>query len=78
MAIRTSPTLIDLASERPVRLSIFVLLPLLAVIAQFGNSYYNGLPVVYALAFAALMIAYAVAFVRHQLADLHLTRLYDR
>lgn len=59
----------------PVRMSLYVCVPLLLAVLQLANSLLTDLPVWVAAAFAVLMVSYAVMFTRYHVAQLRLEEL---
>ena len=77
MMFRRDSTFVTMARAYPLRTGIFTALPVIAVLAQFGNTYYHGFPILYAILFAVVILTVAVVFTQQQLAAYRLSRLHD-
>lgn len=73
MVDREDVTLWTAVRRSPVRTGVFVGLPLLLAVGQLLNALVTGFPLWVAVAFAAVMVAYAAMYVRlhHSRVRLH-------
>lgn len=67
--------ILDPFIDAPAGTLLLSVTPLALAVGQLANSYVNGLSPAVAVAFAAVMIAFAVAATRHHAAQLRLARL---
>ncbi|MXV61251.1 hypothetical protein GS429_04070 [Natronorubrum sp. JWXQ-INN-674] len=75
MSVRQSLSLIELFRATPAKSSLLALGPVTLAVGQLGNSYVNGVSPAVSIAFAAVMIAFAVVATRHHAAEYRLRRL---
>lgn len=72
MATKDDVTVSDMFRSAPVRSAMVSVLPLLLVLGQFANSYFNGLSIFASTAFALTVTLFAVLLTQHQLAEFRL------
>ncbi|MFB6136149.1 MAG: hypothetical protein ABEJ04_05275 [Halobacteriaceae archaeon] len=70
-------TLADLFRAAPVRTALLSIAPLLLAVAQGVNALWHGVSLVYAAAFALVMVGFAVGTTRHALSAFRLRSLED-
>lgn len=75
MSTRRSFTLVELFWDTPAKSSLLALGPLALALGQLGNSYVNGVSPTVSLAFAVVMVAFAVTALGHHAAEYRRRRL---
>ena len=75
MSGRYSLTFVELFRATPATSSLLTLAPLALALGQLGNSYVNGVSPVVSVAFAAVMVAFAVVAMGHHAAEHRIRRL---
>ncbi|MFD1565050.1 hypothetical protein ACFR99_16050 [Haloarchaeobius amylolyticus] len=75
MSGRRSLSFVELFRATPVTSSLLTLAPLTLALGQLGNSYVNGVSPAVSVAFAAVMVAFAVVAMGHHAAEHRIRRL---
>ena len=75
MSVRQSLSLVELFLATPAKSSLLAFGPLVLALGQLGNSYVNGISPTVSVAFAAVMVGFAVVATRHHAAEFRLQRL---
>ncbi|MFP8951916.1 hypothetical protein ACLI4Z_02920 [Natrialbaceae archaeon A-arb3/5] len=75
MSVRQSFSLVELFRATPAQSALLAFGPIGLAFGQLLNSYVNGVSPVVSLAFAAVMVTFAVVATGHHAAELRLRRL---
>jgi len=77
MSYRRLLSFVELFRATPATSSLLTLAPLTLALGQLGNSYVNGVSPAVSVAFAVVMVAFAVIAMGHHAAEHRIRRLED-
>ncbi|QSW99611.1 hypothetical protein [Haloterrigena alkaliphila] len=75
MSVRHSLSLVELFLAAPAKSTLLAVGPLALALGQLGNSYVNGVSPAASIAFAVVMVGFAVVATGHHAAEYRLRRL---
>ncbi len=69
MATKDGVAVADMFRSRPVQSAMVSVVPLLLAVAQLANGFFNDMPLLVSISFAAVMVPFAVLLTQYQYAQ---------